>query len=557
MLKVSRFLLLFLAVLLAMRPAEAAITGCIRSTYSGNQVDLATGKLSFISALSDTAPRYTLTKYQTTDGRWHLVVNGAQKGAISLQTKLADNLAEVGLIPETHPLYISVFISHPSSRTTTFEVWSLKSLKRLVSIADIKPPCEKCISWHVDRQRVAITTRIPSEDISSLWLIALDTGLVRKFDLTAIEKKYEQFSSELIEMAWSPDGRHLAWVSPAVDGFYGFSLFSLDGTYHAVIDNRGKERWGAEGYVYPPVVWAGDSRRFFFLRYLPPPDKDCTQECNAFQMVYLLESRQAKQFAQFPLGHSRISLNAAGTRALMTWQDEKGNHISVFDTQTGDKLWLADTYNGNGAPWVHWQDRGLTWIEDHVNKDYRITWMASETAKRHSVTFPGEYVDYGEPGLGNYARTADVIWNNQTIITYTASYSNNSLFSAWMIDTKSENVRRLAQENYRLRLMMSPDKTAFILLPDYIGSDWLSESLIKIVVRGKPDVELRLKPASNNAIWSPDSSMLVYTQLDGQFLHIVDRTGRELYQYKTQGRDFFGMEWIAKCLPGEPVSMEP
>lgn len=338
MLKVSRFLLLFLAVLLAMRPAEAAITGCIRSTYSSNQLDLATGKLSFISALPDTTPRYTLTKYQTTDGLWHVVVNGTQKGTISLQTKFADNLAEVSLIPETQPLYISVFISQPSSKTTTFEVWSLKSLRRLVSIPDIQVPCEKCISWHVDRQRIAVTAQTPSESVVGLWLIALDTGLVRKFDLTAIEKKHEQFSSELIEMAWSPDGRHLAWVSPATDGFYGFSLFNLDGTYHAVIDNRGKERWGAEGYVYPPVVWAGDSRRFFFLGYLPPPDTDCSRACDAFQMVYSLDSRQVRQLGKLASGYSDIWPNVAGTRALIAWQDEKGNYISLIDTQTGTKI---------------------------------------------------------------------------------------------------------------------------------------------------------------------------------------------------------------------------
>lgn len=207
---------------------------------------------------------------------------------------------------------------------------------------------------------------------------------------------------------------------------------------------------------------------------------------------------------------------------------------------------------------VHWKDRGFTWIEDYVNREYRITWMANETAKRHSVTFPGEYADYGEPGLGNYVRTAEVIWNNQAIIVYTAAYNGDYRFSTWMIETKSEKVRRLSQASYRMWSIMSPDKKSFALLPDHRYINSPTESLIKIIEQNKPDIDIKTKSVPLSAVWSPDNSMLAYLEEGSTLLYIVDRTGKQLRQYIAQEMYAIpSLEWIAKCLPSEPVPMEP
>lgn len=314
LLKVSRLILLLLVALLVTNTAQAAsaITGCIRDVF-GNQIDLRTGQTSFAPEKPKSGT-ISIKAQEIAAGSWQLVIDGAKQGTISLQTQANDAPPEVKLLPETDPIYISALIQHQDD-TSTFEIYAFKSLKRLISITGIAP-CPQCIQWDVAKRRVAMAAQLPPGDKWQLWLIAPDTSTIRKFDLTAIAKsKARPVELYPNEMWWSPDGRHLAYVSSStIPGFLAVNAFSMDGTYQIDLELQTLPVARGEGYKATVVQWAGDSRRFFYLHLAPAPDKICPDTCDTFFTVYSLDTRQAKQLAQ--LGENGYTLNAAGTRAL-------------------------------------------------------------------------------------------------------------------------------------------------------------------------------------------------------------------------------------------------
>jgi hypothetical protein len=554
----SRLILLMIAALLVTHTAQAAdaITGCIQDIGSFFQLDLRTGKVSLIRPDTKTPPAPTIKTEQGKDGSWQLVIGGTRKGVISLRTQPGDIVERVQLLPESSPLYISVMIQHGNS-SLRFEVYSFASLRRLASVDDLLSLCPACIAWNIDKRRVAITGNTVSDAVLRLWLFALDTGVTREFDLYALglspiaARDYNPNGP-----LWSPDGRYIAYVSETTEKFQAISLFGMDGSTYPQIDSLARETYGGEGYIYPVVTWAGDSKRFFYIRFLSAPDAPCTKQwnCNAFLTVYTLDKRQSVQFAQLAVSRYDFLLNKAGTRVMLPWTNGTVNQIGVVDVLTGEKTGLTRTFAGVGAPTIHWQDRGFTWIEDGTEEGYRIIWMGNETAPRKSVTFPGEIQYWGEPIYGETPSYPGPIWNNSAMVVRTQTGNEVNSYSIWLVDLKTAEKRLLARERFRVRADLSPDQQTIILLPDHYGGTQDGEGILKLIPRdkSKPEVELRMNPAPHEVAWSPDSRYLAYTHFTDE-LTIINTQGKQLRQYEFT-YNVAAFEWVKTCLPGEPLN---
>ncbi len=468
--------------------------------------------------------------------------------------------------------YIAILIQHVDT-SATLEIYAVKTWRRQVSVNGlyVEPYCpQTCAAWNGIAHRAAFTFQNSQNRTQRLLLIALDTGVVQSFDLDGLAEKHnmmQSFASEIpLEMKWSPNGQYLTYVAKInqKDASGTLSLFNMNGQFQLSIEPQTCQAYGGEGYVYPVVIWSKDSQQIFYNHYSDTDKKDY-YSCSSTPSLWLsynVLTKQIKQLAQL----DRFSIvlpdrfNPAGTRALIQWIDEKGTHRGIIDVRTGQKTSLID---GSDDGYVHWTDRGFTWIEDFAKDGLKIIWMANETAPRHEVAFPGEGVDFGYSGLHPGRQLPpELIWNRQALVMYLISGSEEDdtvMFSTWLINLKTAKARRLAHERYRTTIINSPDNTMLALLPNwgFINiEDGLPDAYMVLVSWNEAiaDIRLPVTPAPYLATWSPNSAMLAYTQNGGDFLSIINRQGKLLRQYPIENlASAFYMEWTAACLPGESL----
>ncbi len=406
-LKLLRITLLFLAILTLTNTVQAAqnIFGCIIS--DAVQFDLHTEKeYGEPSAWSDGGVNPVSLK-EVNPNHWQLAFNNSQAHKrLDLSTQPGEKpILYIPFYP-WDPNYTAILTQHSDS-TATLGIYTLPDLLQKLSIAGLHTisacdPRTTCITWDIEAHRAAFIFAASPTNTFQLLMIALNTGTTRMIDLATVaagNNKLTAMATTLPTVAnWSPNGRYMTYVFLPQHGYPILNLFGMDGSQTLVIDDNIAHEVSSEGSTFSTVTWAADSQSFYFMHYGGETyNSACPDSCHLYWLAYRLPNHQVQFLTQLYDGTGEISFNAARTRALIGWTDDKGDHTGVIDLNTGVKTSLIDKLPN--YIFTHWTDRGFTWLEDISGPDEHLIWMNPENVNRHEIIFPGQTLDFGYAGL--------------------------------------------------------------------------------------------------------------------------------------------------------------
>lgn len=191
-------------------------------------------------------------------------------------------------------------------------------------------PDGKRIAYHADYQIVLA-------DADGTNAVTLDTGHPFNF-----------------APSWSPDGRHLVFVSGQHYDCHPF-VVRADGTGLRQLSDRGGYRGVIEfldvadfhGGSSDVPVWARDGQSIFHTR----------RYGEAVELVRVDLSGEVKRLTMSVAGvlHYHPQPSPDGTRLIYGSLRDGVRQLYVMDLETGQELQITDLRPGEGAMWAHWR----------------------------------------------------------------------------------------------------------------------------------------------------------------------------------------------------------